>query len=144
MKRRQCIDLIRTGSRTKVIGIICLCLGLGTQLPADTDVTSREQFNRLMPGGLPNRLHYNEDRASLELRADDKDCPASEHGFFELNINSQGQVTRVKDMSMSRSGNPKRIAINWVRNILMQIHFRPLKLGSKTTSVHTFASVVCQ
>lgn len=145
MKQRQCIDLIWTRSRTKVIGVICLCfLGLGTELLAHTDVTSQEQFNRLMPGGLPNKLHYNADRASLELRADDKNCPMSEHGFFELNINSQGEVTRARDVSISRSVNPKSMAINWVRNILMQIHFRPLKLGSKTTSVHTFASVVCQ
>jgi len=89
-------------------------------------------------------LHYNADRASLELSADDKNCPMSEHGFFELNINSQGEVTRARDVSISRSVHQRSIAINWVKNILMQIHFRPLKLGSKATSVHTFATVVCQ
>ena len=145
MKRRQCIGIIRTESRTKAMSILCLCfLGMGTELLAHTDVTSQEQFNRLMPGGLPNVLHYNPDRASLELTADDNNCPRSEHGFFELNINSQGDVTRARDVSISRSVHPKSMAINWVRNILMQIHFRPLKLGSKTTSVHTFATVVCQ
>ena|ERR1700693_3992435 len=127
------------------MGVIFLVLFLiGTGLFADTDVTSREQFDRLMPGGLPNNLHYNADRASLELRADDKNCPVAAHGFFELNINSQGEVTRARDVSMSRSVNLKFMAVKWVRNILMQIHFRPLRLGSKTTSVHTFVTVVCE
>ena len=86
------------------MGIVFLFLFLlGTGLFANTDVTSREQFNRLMPGGLPHNLHYNADRASLELRADDKNCPMSSHGFFELNINAQGEVTRARDVSMSRS-----------------------------------------
>jgi len=117
---------------------------LGTGLLADTDVTSREQFSRLMPGGLPDKLHYNTDRASLELRADDSNCPIFAHGFFELKINEQGDVTSAKDVTISRSANLKGLTATWVRSILMQIHFRPLKLGSKTTSVHTFASVVCQ
>ena len=117
---------------------------LGTALLADTDVTSREQFSRLMPGGLPEKLHYNTDRASLELRADDSNCPIFAHGFFELKINEQGDVTSAKDVTISRSANLKGLTATWVRSILMQIHFRPLKLGSKTTSVHTFASVVCQ
>jgi hypothetical protein len=93
---------------------------------------------------LPNQLHYNADRASLELRADGQNCPASAHGFFELNINSQGDVTQARDVSRSRSIHPNSMAAKWVRSILMQIHFRPLRLGSKTTSVHTFATVVCQ
>ena len=117
---------------------------LGTGLLADTDVTSREQFGRLMPGGLPDTLHYNADRASLELRADDTNCPVYSHAFFELKINSQGEVTKAKDLSTSQSANLKALTVGWVRNLLMQIHFRPLSLGGKTTSVHTFASVVCQ
>lgn len=121
-----------------------LFLLIGTALFADTDVTSQEQFNRLMPGGLPNKLHYNADRASLELGADEKNCPTSAHGFFELNINSHGEVIRARDVSISRSVGPRVMAAKWVRSILMQIHFRPLRLGNKTTSVHTFASVVCQ
>ena len=131
--------------RRFVLVIACLFLLLqSADLLAHTDVTSREQFNRLMPGGLPNQLHYNSDRASLELEADDQNCPASAHGFFELNVNSQGDVTRARDVSNSRSIHPRSIAVQWVKNILMQIHFKPLSLGSKTTSVHTFASVVCQ
>lgn len=127
------------------MGIIFLFLFLsGTGLLADTDVTSREQFNRLRPGGLPDKLHYNADRAALELAADDKECPVSAHGFFELNINSQGEVTRARDVSVSRSLNLKAMAVKRVKNILMRIHFRPLTLGSKATSVHTFATVVCQ
>jgi len=117
---------------------------LGTGLSADTDVTSREQFGRLLPGGLPNELHYNADRASLELTANDKNCPVSAHGFFELKINSQGEVTKAKDVNTSQSPNLKALTVGWVRNLLMQIHFHPLSLGGKTTSVHTFASVVCQ
>ena len=117
---------------------------LGTGLFADTDVTSREQFGRLMPGGLPNELHYNADRASLELTADDKNCPVYAHGFFELKINSQGEVTKAKDLNTSQSASLKTLTVGWVKNLLMQIHFRPLSLGGKTTSVHTFASVVCQ
>ena len=117
---------------------------LAKALLADTDVTSREQFSRLMPGGLPDKVHYNPDRASLELRADDNNCPIFAHGFFELKINEQGDVTSARDVNKSRSANLKRLTTTWVRNILMQIHFQPLKLGSKTTSVHTFASVVCQ
>jgi hypothetical protein len=117
---------------------------LGTGLSADTDVTSREQFGRLLPGGLPNELHYNADRASLELTANDKHCPVSAHGFFELKINSQGEVTKARDVNTSQSPNLKALTVGWVRNLLMQIHFHPLSLGGKTTSVHTFASVVCQ
>ena len=117
---------------------------LATQLAADTDVTSREQFGRLLPGGLPNLLHYNEDRAWLELRADDNSCPKLARGFFELKINSQGQVTGARDVRTSRSVKPKALTLNWVRNILLQIRFRPLSQGGKTTSVHTFATVVCQ
>jgi len=97
-----------------------------------------------MPGGLPTSLRYNADRASLELRPDDKNCPVSAHGFFELNINSQGEVTRARNVSVSRSAGLQVMAVKWVRNLLLQIHFRPLMLGSKTTSVHTFATVVCQ
>ena len=111
---------------------------------AHTDVTSQEQFNRVLPGGLPDQAHYNADRAALELRADNDNCPVSAHGFFELNINSQGEVTQARDVSRSRSIRANSMAVKWVRGILMQIHFRPLRLGSKTTSVHTFATVVCQ
>jgi hypothetical protein len=128
-----------------VLDISCMFLFFqGPALLAHTDVTSQEQFNRVMPGGLPDQLHYNSDRASLELKADDQNCPVSARGFFELNVNSQGEVTRAKDVSRSRSIHPKSMAVQWVRNILMQIRFRPLSLGSKTTSVHTFATVVCQ
>jgi hypothetical protein len=131
--------------RRPVLAVLCLFSFLQSpDLFASTDVTSREQFSRLMPGGLPNQLHYNPDRASLELRADAQNCPTSAHGFFELNVNSQGEVTRAKDVSRSRSIHPKSIAVQWVRNILMQIHFKPLSLGNKTTSVHTFATVICQ
>jgi hypothetical protein len=131
--------------RSWFVAIICLFLFLHSpDLSAHTDVTSREQFNRLMPGGLPDQLHYNPDRASLELRADNENCPTSAHGFFELNVNSQGVVTRARDVTTSRSSHPKSIAAQWVRNILMQMHFRPLRLGNKTTSVHTFATVDCQ
>ena len=122
--------------------VICALL-LGPSLLAHTDVTSQEQFTRVLPGGLPKQLHYNADRASLEL-ADEQNCPTSAHGFFELNINSQGDVTQAKDVSRSRSVHPNRMAAKWVRSILMQIRFRPLRVGSKTTSVHTFATVVCQ
>jgi len=142
--QRKTGDMIPSG-RGLVMGVIYLFLFLQSpDLLAHTDVTSQEQFNRLMPGGLPNLLHYNPDRASLELRADDQNCPITAHGFFELNINSQGEVTRARDVSRSRPIHPKSMAVQWVRNILMQIHFRPLRLGSKTTSVHTFATVVCQ
>ena len=124
--------------------IFIFFLLLGSGLFADTDVTAREQFGRLMPGGLPNELHYNADRASLELTADDKNCPAYAHGFFELKINSQGDVTKARDLNTSQSASLKALTVGWVKNLLMQIHFRPLSLGGKTTSVHTFASVVCQ
>jgi len=117
---------------------------LGTGLFADTDITSREQFGRLIPGGLPNELHYNEDRAALELTADDQNCPVHAHGFFELKINSQGEVTKARDVSTSRSADLKALTVGWVRNLLMQIHFWPLSQGGKKTSVRTFASVVCQ
>ena len=126
----------------RVIFVFLFLLGKG--LLADTDVTSREQFGRLMPGGLPNKLHYNSDRALLELKADDTNCPIFKHGFFELKINEQGDVTSARDVNKSRSANLKGFTATWVRNILMQIRFQPLKLGSKTTSVHTFATVVCQ
>jgi hypothetical protein len=111
-----------------------------TDLFAHTDVTSQEQFQRVLPGGLPNELRYNPDRASLELRADDQNCPVAARGFFELKVNAKGQVTGAKDISKSRSS----VAVQWVKNLLMQIRFRPLRLGDKTTSVHTFATVVCQ
>jgi hypothetical protein len=125
--------------------VTCLFFFLrSSDLWAHTDVTSQEQFNRVMPGGLPDQLRYNPDRASLELRADDQNCPVSARGFFELNVNAHGEVTRAKDVSRSRSIHPKSMAVQWVKNILMQIRFRPLSLGSKTTSVHTFATVVCQ
>ena len=127
-----------------VRAILVFLFLLGVGLFAETDVTSREQFNRLMPGGLPTSLRYNADRASLEVRPDDKNCPVSAHGFFELNINSQGEVTRARNVSVSRSAGLQVMAVKWVRNLLLQIHFRPLMLGSKTTSVHTFATVVCQ
>ena len=117
---------------------------LGAGLLAETEVTSREQFSRLMPGGLPNELHYNEDRASLELAADDKNCPVDAHGFFELKINSQGEVTKTRDVNLSQSSHLKTLTAAWVKNLLMQIHFHPLSLGGKTTPVHTFASVICQ
>lgn len=123
--------------------IFVLVFLLGTGLFAETDVTSREQFGRLMPGGLPTMLRYNADRASLELPADEKNCPAYAHGFFELRINSQGEVTKAKDLNTSQSANLKVLTVGWVKNLLMQIHFRPLSLGGKITSVHTFATVVC-
>jgi hypothetical protein len=126
-----------------VRAILVFLFLLGAGLFAESDVTSREQFNRLLPSGLPNSLRYNADRASLELTPD-ANCPASAHGFFELNINSQGEVTRVRGVSISRSVSPQVMAVKWVRNLLLQIHFRPLILGNKTTSVHTFATVVCQ
>jgi hypothetical protein len=132
----------REAPTLRVIFVFVFLLGNG--LLADTDVTSREQFNRLLPGGLPDKLHYNPDRASLELRADDNNCPLDAHGFFELKINEQGDVTSARDVNKSRSANLKGLTVTWVRNILMQIHFQPLKLGSKTTSVHTFATVICQ
>jgi hypothetical protein len=113
-------------------------------LCAESEVTSREQFDRLLPGGLPNNLHYNIDRVSLELTADDNNCPIHSHGFFELKINSRGEVTTARDVSLSKSANLKTLTAGWVRNLLMQIHFKPLSLGSKSTSVHTFATVVCQ
>jgi hypothetical protein len=132
-------------SRRLVLSVSCLFLYLQSpNLLAHTDVTSQEQFNRVVPGGLPSQLHYNPDRASLELRADEQNCPVSARGFFELNVNAQGEVTRARDVSRSRSIHPKSMAVQWVKNILMQIRFRPLSLGSKTTSVHTFATVVCQ
>ena len=124
--------------------IFVFLLLLSAGLFADTDVTSREQFGRLMPGGLPNELHYNADRASLELTADEKNCPVSAHGFFELKINSQGEVTKARDLNTSQSPTLRALTAGWVKNLLMQIHFRPLSLGGKTTSVHTFASVSCQ
>jgi hypothetical protein len=131
--------------RRFVLGVACLFLFLqSADLLAHTDVTSQEQFNRVMPGGLPNQLHYNPDRASLEVGADDQNCPVSARGFFELNVNAQGEVTRARDVSRSRSIHPKSMAVQWVKNILMQIRFRPLSLGGKTTSVHTFATVVCR
>ena len=81
-----------------VLSVMCALL-LSPPVLAHTDVTSQEQFNRVIPGGLPNQLHYNADRASLELRADDQNCPTSAHGFFELNINSQGDVTQARDVT---------------------------------------------
>ena len=126
--------------RAVCIGLVLISRGLC----AESDVTSREQFDRLLPGGLPNNLHYNIDRVSLELTADDKNCPIHSHGFFELKINSRGEVTKARDVSLSQSANLKSLTAGWVRNLLMQIHFRPLSLGSKTTSVHTFTTVVCQ
>ena len=136
-------DIYHEFSNRSLLRVMCAFL-LSMPLSAHTDVTSQEQFNRVMPGGFPIQFHYNADRASLELRADDQNCPASAHGFFELNINPQGDVTQARDVSRSRSIHPNSIAAKWVRSLLMQIHFRPLRLGSKTTSVHTFATVVCQ
>jgi hypothetical protein len=137
-------DQATTNGGRLVLSVVCLLFLQSPDLVAHTDVTSQEQFNRVAPGGLPNELHYNTDRASLELRADDKNCPVSAHGFFELNINPQGKVTRAKDVSTTRSIHPKNMAVQWVRSILMQIHFRPLSLGGKSTSVHIFTTVVCQ
>ena len=125
------------------VSIVMCALALCPWLLAHTDVTSQEQFNRVLPGGLPRQLRYNADRASLEL-TDDQNCPTSARGFFELNINSEGEVTRARDVSRSRSIHPRSMAVQWVKNLLMQIRFRPLSLGSRTTSVHTFASVICQ
>jgi hypothetical protein len=145
MRFQPKIGEIIPNGRSLVMSVVYLFLLLGSPcILAYTDVTSQEQFNRLMPGGLPNQLHYNSDRASLELRTDDRNCPISARGFFELNINSQGEVTRARDVSRSRSIRSESMAVQWVRNILMQIHFRPLRLGNKSTSVHTFATVVCQ
>jgi hypothetical protein len=142
--RRSDSCSISNSEHHSVRAILVFLFLLGAGLFAETDVTSREQFNRLMPGGLPNSLRYNADRAWLELRPDDKNCPVSAHGFFELNINSQGEVTRARDVSIFRSVSPPVMAVKWVRNLLLQIHFRPLMLGSKTTAVHTFTTVVCQ
>jgi hypothetical protein len=128
-----------------VLRALCLFLFLQNHdLLAHTDVTSQEQFNRVVPGGLPRQLHYNPDRASLELQADEQDCPISTHSFFELSVNARGEVTRARDVTTSRSIHPKYMAVEWVKTLLMQIRFKPLRLGSKTTSVHTFATVVCQ
>ena len=121
--------------------LVCL---LGTSLLAETDVTSREQFGRLMPGGLPSVLHYNADRAWLEIKADGENCPASAQGFFELRVNQKGEVTKVRDINRSRSANLKALTARWVANLLTQIRFHPLSTGSRATSVHTFATVVCQ
>ena len=140
--RRNTYEVIQ---RSRVLRVTCVFLLLQTpNLLAHTDVTSQEQFNRVVPGGLPSQLHYNADRASLELRADEQNCPFSARGFFELNINSEGEVTRAKDVSRSRSIHPRSMAVQWVKNLLMQIRFRPLSLGNKITSVHTFATVICQ
>jgi hypothetical protein len=145
MRFQPIIHYAIPNSRRLVPGVMFLFLWLQSpDLFAHTDVTSREQFSRVVPGGLPSQLHYNPDRASLELRADEQKCPISARGFFELNVNAQGEVTGARDLSKSRSIHPKSMAVQWVKNILMQIRFRPLSLGGKTTSVHTFATVVCQ
>lgn len=125
------------------LAIACV-FSAGIVLYAETDVTSREAFSRLSAGSLPSDLHYNSDRASLELRADDVNCPSAAHGFFELKINEQGQVTKARGISVSPSPQLKDLKSGWVRHLLMQIRFRPLSLGSKTASVHTFTSVVCR
>jgi hypothetical protein len=136
---------VKPNGRCLVVALLVMFSFLQSpDLFAHTDVTSREQFNRLMPGGLPDELHYNPDRALLELRADGQYCPASARGFFELSVNSQGEVTRARDVSKSRSLHAAGIAAHWVKDILMQIHFAPLMLGSKRTSVHTFATLVCE
>lgn len=116
----------------------------GSGLFAATDVTSREQFGRLMPGGLPAAMHYNVDRAWLELHGDRQNCPASAKGFFELNISPRGEVVRVRDLNMSRTANLKVLAASWAKSLLAQIRFHPLSQGTKATAVHTFATVVCE
>jgi hypothetical protein len=109
--QRNTHDVI-PNSRRLVLDLTGLFLFLQSpDLLAPTDVTSQEQFNRVMPGGLPNQLHYNSDRASLELRADAQNCPVSARGFFELNVNAQGEVTRARDVSRSRSIHPKSMAV---------------------------------
>jgi hypothetical protein len=142
LPRSDSFNIIYLGNYS-VRAILVLLFLLGEGLFAESDVTSREQFSRLLPSGLPNSLRYNVDRASLELTPDDN-CPVSAHGFFELNINSQGEVTRARGVNISRSVSSQVMAVKWVIHLLLQIHFRPLILGSKTTSVHTFTTVVCQ
>jgi len=103
---------------------------LGGDALAATEVTSREQFGRLLPGSLPTAIHYNAERAWLELRVDHQNC--------------RGEVTKARVLSNSRTANLGSQASAWVKNILLKIRFRPLNVGAKATSVHTFTTVVCQ
>ena len=111
---------------------------------AQTSVNSQEQFQRLMPGGLPSTLHYNFDRAYLEANPDSQNCPAASRAFFKLHINKRGEVTKASGHAISFSAMLRGVTLKWAGNLLKQIRFSPLTYGKQLAAVETPVTLVCQ
>jgi len=110
----------------------------------ETSVNSQEQFQRLMPDGLPDNVRYNFDRAFLELAPDDQHCPAASRAFFSLRINQRGEVTRANGRILSLSAKLTSVGLKWAEGVLKQMRFSPLKYGDRAASVDMPVTVVCQ
>ena len=128
--------------------IVSVLLSMMVSLPASgqTNVTSREQFMRLMPDGLPKGLNYNFDRAFLEVDRDHDrhNCPAASRAFFNLHVNKQGAVSKASGRILSLSAHLKGMVLAWAGDLLKQLRFAPLRYGSNPTSVNVAVTVVCQ
>ena len=108
------------------------------------NVNSQEQFRRLVPDGSPNPLHYNFDRAFLEVNPDEQYCPAASRAFFSLRINERGEVTKVSGRTLSLSAKLRSVTLKWAEGMLKEMRFRPLTYGNKPASVDMPVTVVCQ
>jgi hypothetical protein len=124
--------------------IFLILLLSATVIRGQTNVTSQEQFRRLMPDGLPTNFHYNFDRAVLEVTSDEQNCPATSRAFFELHVSKQGEVTNVNGRAVSLSAKLKSVGLKWASALLKQIHFSPLSYGTKPASVNVPVTVVCR
>ncbi len=110
----------------------------------ETSVNSQEQFRRLKPNSLPDRLTYNFDPAFLEAAADEQDCPAASRAFFNVYIDERGEVTRASGRTLSLTARLEGVALKWAAGLLKEMRFRPLTYGYKEYSVEMPVTLVCE
>ena len=105
-------------------------------------VTSQEQFKRLGEGGSSYSLKYNFDRAYLEAPAG-ANCPSGSKAFYNVHINKEGVVERVRGRLVGLSADLRSVALKWADGLLKQMHFKPLMYGAKPSSVDMALTLVC-
>lgn len=110
----------------------------------ETQLTSRDQLHRLDPqGGLPKGLSFNDDRSVIEVVTDPKSC-AFGRAFFELKVKPTGETKSVEERSIDPHARAGSITKEFIKKLLRQMHFLPLKVGGKAVATHTFVTVVCE
>jgi hypothetical protein len=108
----------------------------------ETEVTSKDQFQRLMPDGLPNELGFDDDSTLLAVPAAKANCKSAERGFFEFHVNQNGAVVSAK-WKESSHGSMATQAQAFVKKLLLRLRFKPLLVARKPVGVKSYATVVC-